>query len=82
MKNEFALEHSQDTNTPPDALSTLAVAQQLLDYAPVAMLIIDLNGFVLHLNTAAELLFGYSKKELIEQKIEILVPDGLKHNHI
>jgi PAS domain S-box-containing protein len=81
MKEKFALEHAQDTNSPPDSLSTLAVAQQLLDYAPVAMLIIDLNGFVLHLNTAAEQLFGYSKKELIGQKIEILVPDGLKHKH-
>ena len=43
---------------------------------------IDLNGFVLHLNTAAEHLFGYSKEQLIGQQIEILVSDGLKHKHI
>jgi PAS domain S-box-containing protein len=60
----------------------LAIARQLLDYAPVAMLIIDLDGEIVHFNTAAELLFGYSKAELIGQKIEILVPDGLKHKHI
>lgn len=75
------MDPTQDTISPSDALFTLAIAQQLLDYAPVAMLVIDLNGFVLHFNTAAEQLFGYSKEELIGQKIEILVPDGLKHKH-
>jgi PAS domain S-box-containing protein len=46
------------------------------------MLVIDLNGLILHFNSAAEHLFGYSKNELIGQKIEILVPDGVKHKHM
>ena len=45
------------------------------------MLVVDLNGAVLHLNSAAEQLFGYAKDELIGKTIEILVPDGLKHKH-
>lgn len=44
------------------------------------MLAIDLNGAVLHLNSAAEQLFGYAMDELIGKDIEILVPDGLKDN--
>ncbi len=75
------MEPTQDTVPSSDVLFTLAIARQLLDYAPVAMLVVDLNGFVLHLNTAAEQLFGYSKEELIGQKIEILVHEGLKHKH-
>ncbi len=75
------MDPTQDTISPSDALFTLAIAQQLLDYAPVAMLVIDLKGFVLHFNTAAEQPFGYSKEELIGQQIEILLPDGLKHKH-
>ena len=78
-KEEFALEHAQDRNSPADVLFPLAGAQQLLDYAPVAILVIDLNGAVLHFNMTAEKFFGYSKEELIGQQIEILVPDGLKH---
>ena len=76
------LELIPGTISASNALFTLAIAQQLFDYAPVAMLVIDLNGFVLHVNTAAEQLTGYSKEELIGLKIEILVPDRLKHNHI
>lgn len=75
------LELTPGTISPSDALFTLTIAQQLLDYAPVAMLVIDLNGSVLHLNTAAEQLTGYSKEELIGKKIEILVPDGLMQKH-
>ena len=59
----------------------MTAARQLLEYAPVAMLAIDLSGAVLHLNSAAEQLFGYAKDELIGKNIEILVPDGLKHKH-
>jgi len=77
----FKLELTPGTISPSDALFTLAIAQQLLDYAPVAMLLVDLNGSVLHLNTAAEQLSGYSKEELVGQKIEILLPDRLKHKH-
>lgn len=77
----FELEPKQDTIPSSDSLFMLAIARQLFDYALVATLVVDLNGFVLHLNTSAEQLFGYSKEELIGQKIEILVPDGLKHRH-
>ena len=59
----------------------MVAAQQLLEYAPVAMLAIDLSGAILHLNSTAEHLFGYSKVELIGKDIETLVPDGVKHKH-
>ncbi len=59
----------------------MAVAQQLIEHAPVAMLVVDCKGAILHLNSAAEQLFGYSKETLIGKQIEILVPDGLQQNH-
>ena len=46
------------------------------------MLAIDLGGAILHINSAAEHLFGYTKDELIGKVIETLVPEGLKHKHI
>lgn len=76
------LENTKEAISPFDMTSIIAAAEKLLEYAPVAMLIIDLNGAVLHLNSAAEHLFGHSKSEMVGKKIEILVPDGLKHNHI
>ena len=59
----------------------MAVAQQLIEHAPVAMLVVDGKGAIQHLNSAAEQLFGYSKETLIGQQLEILVPDGLQQKH-
>jgi len=42
---------------------------------------VDLHGIIISLNPKAEDYFGYTKDELIGQKIEILVPDALKDNH-
>jgi PAS domain S-box-containing protein len=60
---------------------TLAVAQQMLEYAPVAMLLVNNNGEIQHLNSAAEQLFGYSKENLIGRQVETLVPDELGKEH-
>jgi PAS domain S-box-containing protein len=60
---------------------TMAVAQQMLEYAPVAMLLVNSKGEIQHLNSAAERLFGYSKENLIGRQVETLVPDDLKQKH-
>ena len=59
----------------------MAVAQQMLEYAPVAMLLVNSKGEIQHLNSAAERLFGYSKENLIGRQVETLVPDDLKQKH-
>lgn len=59
----------------------LAAAQQLLESAPVAMLLVNSKGEIQHLNSAAEQLFGYSRECLTGKQVEILVPADLRQVH-
>lgn len=53
----------------------------LFKNAPVAMLMVDHEGWIRHVNTAAEILFHYSREELMGQRIEVLLPADLCHRH-
>jgi hypothetical protein len=45
----------------------------LLNAAPIAMLAIDGDGLIVFVNTEAEVLFGYNRKELIGRVVEPLI---------
>jgi PAS domain S-box-containing protein len=47
----------------------------LLEAAPDAMMVADLNGIILLANSQTEKLFGYSRDELRGMPVELLVPD-------
>lgn len=58
-----------------------ATPEQLLDSAPDGVVIIDGDGLVRLVNRQAEALFGYHRKELIGQPVEVLVPDRAAERH-
>src|SRR5690606_38781198 len=47
------------------------------DWAPDAIIVTRPDGSVLHINSRAEDLFGYSRGELSDKPLELLVPEGL-----
>jgi two-component system sensor kinase FixL len=54
----------------------------LLDAAPDAIVIVDgQSGRIVHLNGAAETLFGWSASEAVGQGVEILVPARFREAH-
>lgn len=53
----------------------------ILESAPDAIVIVNENGDIQLVNRQTEEMFGYNRNELIGQKVEILVPDALKHKH-
>jgi PAS domain S-box-containing protein len=53
----------------------------LFEYATEGIIIADKSGNIIRANPSSERLFGYEKNELINQKIEILVPNRYSGTH-
>jgi PAS domain S-box-containing protein len=56
--------------------------RQILESAADAIIISDERGRILITNGQAEQLFGYTRRELIGQPVELLVPEGLRDQHV
>ncbi len=62
-------------------LTKMESLQALFEFATEGIIISDKSGVIVRANPSSEKLFGYEKGELINQKIEILVPNKLSHSH-
>jgi PAS domain S-box-containing protein len=55
--------------------------RSLLEAAPDAMVIVDGAGTIVLVNTQAERLFGYERREMLGQPVEMLVPSSARQSH-
>ncbi|HEX7763284.1 MAG TPA: PAS domain S-box protein, partial [Cellvibrio sp.] len=55
--------------------------RELLDAVPAGIIVSRQDGRISYINAEAERLFGYSRSELINQSIEILLPDRFSGDH-
>jgi PAS domain S-box-containing protein len=53
----------------------------LLEAAPDAMVIVDPGGHIVLVNAEAEKLFGYPREELLDQPVDLLVPERMRITH-
>ena len=54
----------------------------LLESAPDAMVIVDSNGLIQIVNARTERMFGYTRAELRDQPVDVLVPQRLRNAHV
>lgn len=54
---------------------------ELIEFVPDGLLFINSQGNIIGVNTQIERLFGWKKKDLIGQSVEILMPPELRSNH-
>ncbi len=58
-----------------------AQLMQLLDEAPDAVLISDLEGIIRFWNRGAELIFGYTAAEALGKSLDLIIPENLRARH-
>jgi PAS domain S-box-containing protein len=81
--------HSSDQDEssfllPAIKMEEAILSKELLETLPDATVAVDLDGTIVQVNSQTQELFGYTRDELIGQKVELLVPDryrGRHHHH-
>jgi PAS domain S-box-containing protein len=63
------------------ALEDLAKLSVFLEAAPDAMVIVNGEGRIALVNKQTERIFGYRREELLEQSVEVLVPERFRKAH-
>ncbi len=53
----------------------------LLESAPDAIVVAGMDGRIALVNAQTERLFGYPRQELLQQSVEVLVPEGFRGEH-
>ncbi len=60
---------------------TKAMFEGLFEFAPDAIVVVDRNGSIVQSNKQVGRLFGYSHEELLNEGLEILLPERFKDKH-
>ena len=57
------------------------IFRNLLEAAPDAMVVVDVDGRIVFINARTETLFGYAREKLLGQTVEMLVPSRFRDSH-
>ena len=57
------------------------ILMQLIEGAPVAILVADREGVIKFWNRGAELIFGHTPSEAVGQSLDLIIPENLRGRH-
>lgn len=72
----------QMTDSRLPTTSSDAYFRNLLESAPDSMVIVDADGRIAIVNAQAEKMFGYNRDEMRGRRIEFLLPERLRKDHV
>jgi PAS domain S-box-containing protein len=81
VPNRFTSLFNQRPTDTPGQMTAEDLFQQLLETAPDGIVVVDQDGDMVLVNAQAEKMFGYKREEMLERKIEILVPERFRGRH-
>ena len=58
------------------------IARELFESFPDGILVINRHGTIAQMNAQAESIFGYSRRELENKPVEILIPERFRERHV
>jgi len=76
--------YSPDSSPAPTSSRSVAqtlLSSSLLDAIPDAIVAVNQTGIIVQVNAQTEHMFGYTRVELIGQKVELLVPERQRQQH-
>ena len=73
--------HNQNTDAAARTVADTLLSPSILEAIPDAVAAVNQQGVIIQVNSQTESLFGYTRDELIGQKIEILVPERQRPHH-
>ena len=76
---------TRESGTGPESPSNSSLGgleyRSILDSVPDGILIVDSDGVIRDVNPQLEILFGYDRAELLDQPVEMLVPEASRPAH-
>jgi PAS domain S-box-containing protein len=59
-----------------------AIFENIFEFAPDAIFVVNREGHIVRINMAAEKMFGYTRDELLGKTVEILIPERFRERHV
>ena len=71
----------EQPSLPANTMAEVLLSRDLMETFPDAMVAVDRDGTIVQINSLTQALFGYTRDELIGQKVEVLVPESYRPQH-
>jgi PAS domain S-box-containing protein len=80
MSDQFETNQNRDSVSAKTVAETL-LSPSILEAIPDAVAAVNQQGVIIQVNSQTEALFGYTRDEVIGQRVEMLVPDRQRPQH-
>lgn len=80
MSEPVLLNQNRDS-APARTVAETLLSPSILEAIPDAVAAVNQQGVIIQVNSQTETLFGYTRDELIGQRVEMLVPDRQRPQH-